>query len=365
VLHLGGCRQHWRAAEDGIQVYENLTKVSGVAPTNGNAGPADACGTGEISAGGNCYKLKAGVVLDLADCEKHGWKAVKGRKVWHGRPGLTSWKAGCGGCQATGTKYRRIERTVTYTGSGVYYSPSGWSVDGSGEPIESSITYDDFPFSLSISYKRTYEVDPDSGVISEVGDCVTDYTLTGDAGPTLGAMPQAFYLSEEQAKRLFGIQSDPCASPAIMATSDDALNPKMGWFPQGESAATVQDDLSYSNYDDSGYYVIEDGQTCVATLTDSLLQVTATDGYARINCDSNGDILVPYYWDVATSGWVVMWYSLASWEWEVKVTLSAASNGNDLIDQVGEMMDLWDLTDDVVYPWRTDTSCTMAAGAAG
>lgn len=214
-LKSGGCFQHWRYSEAHRQKYENVTRAlnwrcatefpgvettippyerplgspygatgcSGTPPVWGDttwcntshtkppcgawtrAEFAAACASGETRIDLNCYAEATGETVNLARCQKVGFKGVQSRKVWHGRYSFTSMEPlGCAGDSTPATpdqtKYLRVRRELSGT---MIWSPEA-----------------ETPTVFSLSYVREYLVNRYSGVITETAKTDTWTRTSGD-----------------------------------------------------------------------------------------------------------------------------------------------------------------------------------------
>ena len=381
IWFLGGAFQHRRDSEAHLQRYHNATAVpdyhvppgadlepyprfdsrvnwpdTGTCPGPGEQ-PNSTCGQnqagfpkcgpwydhGQIDdrpAGTpdhNSYALQNGVFIDRSDCHKLGFKNVQARKFWHGRFGFLSHDpagrpdrrqgpegSGCG-CslefeqgQPDGTKYRRAALECI-THSKYFYG----------------------------------------------GEWVYDYTATANRAATVGRYTGVI------TQTACGVTGDESEQSVAEAKLIDHI---------GISAAKAID--WYESYLEAWTGL---GWTILETLSGGVYAVTATDenqvtrGDGSLNC-ATGAMTIHQY--AASAGLILTETATFSntafshsfvqtsepvgqgdyyeTNWTVTGTLSDAYTSDDLVADAVGLLGQWDLTDDVVYPWRHDELCSIA-----
>ncbi len=340
-----GCYQHSRADEKNVPRRENLTLVTdpsgteagGIAPYKrvwknpagcredcetgaglppcapwqpyaGHALPPDslvsaATGTGVIDF--NAYHLVDDAFEDLSKCRKIGFKAVQAQKAWHGRFGLQSHDPnGCvseltpgSGCYYEGfqatpddTKYRTI-----------YYYGEHTTGPADIPPGQMGPVYD---CTWTASVERQYTVDRYTGEIYlDACSDVFNSTCPGLGGP-LGVG------REESLATAAGVAAIRPACDGTFSTDNQIGIIIAGeWVPAvpGESATVVE--FVHTNTE--------------FTLHIDLVQLQAEGGWTKNTT-------------------------------KVSCKLSNPYTSQDVKDDLDTLLDEWDLTDDKIYPWRTD-----------
>lgn len=254
----------------------------------------------------NCYAEATGETVNLARCQKVGFKGVQARKVWHGRFGFKSYDHyGNCGTPATpdDTKYLTIARSATI--AIVPESPDG------GETPAGQGTH-----SCTVSWSNT--VDSDSGVVTPNSCSIPDpvsYSGCNDG------------VSQTQINDAIGLANvNGC----------------------GENILWPEDEGGYSGTSALGLM----GQ--IVNGTDSEIPGVELKGVVDSYEFTNTHIHVSVHKLMldAECGWHK--YTLT-----VEATLSDEYTSQDVKDEVISLLEWWDLADDKIYPWRRDLYTTV------
>lgn len=343
---MGGPKwQHGNPAHEAIAVYNNVTKVAdyrdpeseeyspgGIEPypreagvvlggvgcvtvPNGSCGgtweppcngwsEADILGCAATIIGTNCFQA-AGTTEDRSECRKIGFKNVQARKAWHGRHGFLDGEncpyerpeIECELCQyeperpsAPQTKYLTVVRDCAWT-------------------YDFDVPHPDPDIHNSARIRRGYSVGRYTGLV----------TLSG-------CLDYAIYDGEEQTLDWHDDSSFEIgtATAAWYLTFLDFCNGRfqMNTAPVGASAfleaiqAIYDGDTPPTNY--SGTVEVDNTSITVH------LELSGGPG--------SGQLAV----------------------WDLSVGLGDEYTSEDLYDDCVGLLNYWRLTDDAVYPWRTD-----------
>lgn len=237
--------------------------------------------------------------IDLGAKRPIGFKNVQARKAWHGRFGFLN-KDKCLAVDPTApsVKYRRVRREATLSGNCWTFVPN-----------TATHTY-------SLTVLREYEVDRDSGV-------VTERAWTETADPSVDCLD---YADEMGWLKSMARLDYECGH--FTAADADALATiaYYGGYPDGEIV----------------FEGLNTGLRVARSVSDTVLTYVVSYDSAR---DDN--VVKPDPYPI-------------TWEKTVTVTLSQPYEASDVQDDIGSLLALWDLSDDAQYPWRTDNHQTIA-----
>lgn len=299
----------------------------------------------------NSYTADAAHPIDFSKCRKIGFKNVQAARVWHGCFGWTDGacpipQTGCG-CESVTleratypqTKYLtkdaqctlNCDYTYRYAGQllGCQYEMTG-SVDG--------------------HYHRGYSVASNTGLITE-GTCEDSYVATyhnacvpPDTFSGVWA-PQGSILtwSDTALKDATKITAS-CGRISVPAdTHFDGLD--------GMTAAEVEAyyaglSSSSSGSDTHWSWVKNTTISAVASVTNTLISIVISERIVEVwtDLDPPNEVLTIDMTNTVT----------------IAVTLGGANDFADVQTDCLTLLDQWNLTDDIKYPWRIDDYCSIA-----
>lgn len=349
----GGCFQHWRSSEAHVQRYENTTRVvnwrcpteypgasttippyerpedgancSGAAPLWGSedwcntahtkppcglwsrAEFAAACASGETRMDTNCYSAASGESVNLARCQKVGFKNVQSRKFWHGMFGYqSSDNAFCThGATPSQTKYLGLSRLLHMESTYERWTDAG------GDPGVPTTLTDAFVYTAHMA--QTTTVGRYTGVITPSG-CSSymhwDVTVGAPAG-----------ITDQQTV-------SPCIDTTLLGLTGflacGGVIPGSEWAGKG-----VGDTVNISGSDFKiDALTIEDAHLLVE-LSFELEPVVGQDPVCN-KCELTIDF-----------------------------QLSSEYTAEQLREDAIGLLEWWDMADDSIYPWRRDLYTTV------
>jgi hypothetical protein len=390
--HYGGCYQHARASEDNIPEWENTTtiedpnnpgnyippypreslgadwpdtgdcpgapappRVPGSPPQYGPWDPSEypACPDPDASHATyshNCYHA-TGNTLDFSTCRKVGFKNVQARKVWHGRFGFLSHDCYNGGTGQYGrpdqrehaisgspcTDYIELEQTYPDTIKYLTYSLS----------TEYSVT-DSGAGNTSATAEQSATVNRFSGVISTSCSLSGDQALQPNAEQALAdAVAWSPLSSWDYFDSLIGQWTNTFPLGSVdVSTPDNGQTINVEVTVNGDTWHSASYTVASGNFSRSAYDLHDSSMTLVAT--ESLSFTNTTFSY---------------------SAWSLSWYYGGATEYSREVNIDSSATLSDPYHHSGTdslqfdltaLLATWDLTNDLVYPWRLDEFVSVA-----
>ncbi|MBC8002637.1 MAG: hypothetical protein H7X97_08625 [Opitutaceae bacterium] len=394
---------------DGVPPYPRLNNGAGWPPdvVGGNCpGPeGSACTTGtvldprlcgtwpmnavESQGGWSVADLPSGIGYNSHDridsavknyslCRNLGFKNVQARKKWHGIPGFFSQdRSGqfdytlpeCGDCpvqelQTTpdDTRYLTVVRTASGSGhqeNKGFIAPSG----AAGTEIW------DMAFNLAV----TFSVDKLSGV-KTMSDYVYSvaFSTNRNGGDEFGNMRYSGFFSPYAAMEALNSWDSVghniyslgggywTTLSGLVSPADMALNYIGGW------AASIGAPDTYPTVVDSGDSAVVTGDFTIPEIdSDDPLITThgtcsgscsVTDTKISFSCEATFDADGFNGYSTYTAGDFIN----VSGSMELSIEIFDTHTGSEVETETIALLDWWDLTDNVQYPWRTD-SFTMIA----
>ena len=304
--------------------------------------------------------------VDLAVCHKRGFKTVQARRFWHGQPGYF-FDSPCSdmpcepdcGCDIdfftayapvpSQTKYLTLSYAVSYSDTLTYYGMdpvvTDWSEDAtiSVNPNSGVFTVDSFssvnnfdpttgralnfyPSDGSVWYPPAY-----GDIITATSACQLAANLTGPPGDFADPFGFAFSCGAPTDDNPSYVVIDECGAGGFSASyvvADDGSESIAGSYSLGPDSLTSS--ISFSS--DIGDTSIT--QTITLTVTDDYLNYHFSTSHVNL-----GHELISYN-DETT--------------YDVTVNLSNPNQATAIWSDTTALLANWDMTDDQVYPWRTD-----------
>jgi len=385
---LGGCWNNWNNSEATISRFQNTTLTTDYAnppgddislysrpsdpafypdcasePTCGdglngfpycdipNTGSPDISGTGSLrlTQGRYFQWLTHSGSASVADCAKLGFKNIQARKHWFGKEAYRSrshgvWDAmilrlgydqrcDCGhhneDTAAIDTKYRTITANAT---------ARHWFDDGDG-----------YSFDYEAACSNTVTVDRYSGRVTT--NCVSSSDEPSPTEGVLAAAQTAMAFADGNIQTIFG---EFCidtfgglGDPTTVTVLGD--NHFLCTWMVNTDLCDDPDCLSSTNYDTASYIVefdadsminyqhfgTKDGMTWIKLLDWTLTYNDTSFSYVYDYVDPTPD---------ATGGWEI----------DANGSLSDAYTATMLKADIDTLLSQWSLTNDTIYPWRTD-----------
>jgi hypothetical protein len=303
-----------------------------------------ACGGGQVSSQYNCY-VAAETTEDRSVCRKRGFKVVQARKVWHGRVGFFEVD-GCATeypdpCFCNVEPEHTAPPSTHYLFFSVTCALSEEVVNWVASPIPDTdpqefeeAQSESFTNSESLSY--TIAIDRYSGVrtLSSCSRSVTappDYT--GFPGFLFGGTPGG----EDFAWPAFGNAERMVDMFARMTYFCGA------WRKASNAHSTSEMESLWKG-------AIEAALTDVDIVTN-----TATASASNTELSFSAEWELVHIFDELEGNNGIDWSGTASFTIGLGGPYTAQQNQDD----VDELLAQWDLTDDAIYPWRTDGNTNM------
>jgi hypothetical protein len=287
-----------------------------------------ACNGGDASIGKNCYHKTSGF-LDYRNCNPRvGFKNVQAQKNWQGRFGFTSHdsvpafsflRSGCGGCSyeppqptADQTKYLTIHYNGTYSSVG------------------------DDPHNYSASIDKQQSVGRYNGIVT------LDGCSTGASGPTedgkgafLAIASNALGLGASSQQSCAGLYFEQLVLYSV-DESEETISALARSFSISRGSATISSSFDFN----AGTYSLSysaPGNSYTETLS---------VGSTSVNYDFVNDYISSVY--------------TFHDERHYSAALSNPYTASEVISDLTGLLAHWPLSDDVIYPWRTDQFATIA-----
>ena len=404
---VGGCYQHWRAGEAAQPVLRNLTRVAnftGLSPAtippyprqdsysvsqdgpNRNCGhdslapcgpwtPADfasACGEGQARYDVDCYQTLE-EVFNGALCQKVGFKAIQARKTWHGEfayrdPDRPQNYGRCPAPSApSGVKY--LSKTFNIHLHGTYIVTSlADKVGGGTETWVDTATYD-------VDVVQTWTIDPLSGVMSVAGGCtagpsVMTFKRSVDGGDPVDVSPfGSFPIANDNWLGAFSSMALFCDNTVGMSGSHGGAHFD-GGTPDVLAAEfhgiwpDIDETIVYPPYVPTvppdppiGVVWAPGGATIRHTETLGTDSVTTTDTGFAIELGQERSYTTTFGAPLPSKPYMVSWSGSNSAS--VSYQQGDAYLATTVISQVKDLLALWNLSDDKLYPWRQDRWTTV------
>lgn len=325
--------------------------------------------------------------ISLAVCDKRGWKGVQAKRQWHGRFGFINGQDGCAntGCLSGGTfvGWRAYDSapdqnkylTDSYTiGMQTSYQIQKTYNDSAGNPHTITNTW-----SLNYIYNGVMTVHPDSGLRTLTGYAVVtqqSWHVSGDSFLiSIGRVPDpsdivAISMDYDPTAsgftQIYFSESDINNRPSTIGYIDyiegfNACGGQLVYTGSNELALTDFNSYVASNpgFVDAAYLqaffaatFLSVPGTAPASFTNTISNtVTLTDGFQEIDFSATSVTPSP------APGANVETFSFSLQNTHVLAdTNQASSVYADVVSLLGQ----WDLTDDLQYPWRTDSMQSAA-----
>jgi hypothetical protein len=315
---------------------------------------------GDVTVDLNGYEATAGTVTISNPC--YGWKAVAARAVWPGRFGFINSGTGCcpDGSETetkVQTKYTSITTVVHGRFESTYTVPQC-----AGPDLVSTVL-------LEIDYSQTASVD-EYGNLTRSGSVSVNFSSTGDPTITsciVGDNPGARFAGSAAGnfgdmdgmnvpRDLMPLDAN-CGIISVGTPGADPLD-----FPNHTGTATELNALEiFTLLNNSGateyscgeetpravtYDFDAESSPAVFSLSDSVLSVEWGGGVtvtAPVCCDGE------FVEDVFAT-------QVTTVEYSHTVTLGGSRTYASVKADAETLLDEWPLTNDAVYPWRTDAS---------
>jgi hypothetical protein len=353
IPHLFGCENMMVKAHKAIPVRKNVTLVPNplwdecrlsdppagtplVAPpqprlacdTNTSCNSdGTPCGPWPRPHPANVYQLSDTETVDLSACKKEGYKVVYGSKNWHGKLPLTSKSlrpqiisipsAGCfiySGANNEADQVRYLRQDVTASSRIV----KPWEVEGDpAYDIAVSFASSDSINRLSGRrtghYTENYAIE-NSGLFHNLEGFIHDY---GESTPDSIVGLALQYISA-----MNGL-------PGFEATWGETVTART------DNGAEVQT-LTWSNCHLSYY------SGSIASANSYRIEIYITDTVCEVR-------------ETQITDWIMDGTLLSTYEAVIRLELSEPYTAAQVSLDVDDLLAVWVLSDDAVYPWRTDT----------
>lgn len=316
--HIGSCYQHYKDAEKAVQLYVNSELSHYPDPPDEQTGPG--------SIDGNLYvaKIEAPTTQDFSSCHKKGWKAIRGKKCWHG---TLPWSY-CAGNLVQGDPPSVGDPdplTVTYLERHGY----GFAgIDGTEAELEWRGNVDRYSAHITqTQYSWAYTAG--------------DGTLPGASED--GAKSFLTWLTGCVAVRTAREYYDYTGEEPVLrwADCDDENEGVIVTLPRAEVSGIVFAAYSGSKADVEDFLRLEycgSEGSCNITISDTQIHIAMSasedSGYPGMTVSVDCDLASAYTLEMFLSDFGAL------------QTASLAGN-------------TWDLRDDIQYPWRTDRNCPL------
>jgi hypothetical protein len=366
---LGGCPTATTCGDVGEPVCYNFgfdnVAIAPLSPISG----IDDCTGGELVSQilQNCYSHDGSTMYSIDTHCGQGWKGVAATKIWQGIPGFVDSGSPCcndGGIlevkyktqsvSEVGRVFRRLNQTERTNAVCASIASEFVQIEYSHD-INQASSLDDYgnvsrTGGITMLSKTTQTSGADtylsSCLYADVTGSTAGFSEFGWAFPNLSPFVPAsdFPLSAE------------CG---IINVGYASGHPNHGNFPSVQGTSEELNALEYfaapttlTGVDVTGKthtLTVHSSTPATFTLTDDELKVTwgfsATDNAPRIPCATD-------YTSSTTSEQINIQYTKT-------VRRSASTSYAETIASANTLLDEWDLTNDLVYPWRQDGACWL------
>ncbi len=325
--------------------------------------------------------------VNLATCHKYGYKNVQARRQWHGAPGFF-WNGGQGfysctttdetsgldvNCFTAFTPYSNSAPQIKYKTCAVSctYTESDY-IDNDGTVAQ---TYND-------SYSGSLSVDPLTGLLAGSGAATGNEWDTNAAVAWLKniTITNATDWFNQPACALYGEDNVGCPDSQYWASAPPFLCDQIDNY-ETESGDLVYyksyeiTDNSWSTYspvqDDEGHFIGTQEECSGSWSIDgssasfSYTNVDETLGTLTISAtitDSQFDYSYSYqpYYGIYGFPPYPPEGSTYSQQFTCTLTFSNTNTADNVQADIAGLLDYWDLSDDSLYPWRTDEYTSIA-----
>lgn len=307
-----------------------------------------------------------GQTENISPCFKFGFKNVQAKRQWHGQPGyffnsnpaLYTCNDSTYGTACDTTVYEQYSLSASQT----KYLDASFSVTGSfsaGYDCETAPdnTFNFFPDLFSDTYSGDISVDANSGVITvnsgdygcgSAAQFAPFVTMTLDqwvtrftdmlAVDTISILPLA--------NDYFGPAGAPSGSFSL---SCDGTGYSFSGWPGGTSG-------TYPNQSGSGSWTFGGGAFS-ATRTYTYYNSGPDDGQAETESVSITDSGLTYTYQMQLN---VGGTWTTAYDVTLTIAFSSENTATDVLTDIYLLLDEWNLTDDAVYPWRSDSYTSIA-----
>lgn len=283
-------------------------------------------------------------VVDMSLCHKTGWKAVRAKKVWHGTRPLDY----CSCADDNGTKYLSLKSKAVFGGAGT------WAQSGTASGVE----FDDHGVCETTGAVEVVgSVNRATGKVSYSGCWPADgifYGTTWNKDDPTGKKPEppadrVTDAEKEEWWRLW-LVPDKDWSPQ---PPDNAVVSRLGLLPSCEAEYS---DPTGASWDTGSEDPDPDGRISHQygswTQTRSLVVGSTSARYTLVGSSlSTTHVANPIegydYTTVESHG------STLEITWDLSDPYTLADVGADC----AAFLKTWDLSNDIQYPWRTDSAC--------
>jgi len=313
-------------------------------PSPRNCGGADQppCGSsgGPSVIGSNDYSPTGDQQIYTGPCRKTGWKNVQARATWPGVFGFINTGLSC--CPTDSppqAKYKSIHHDESY-----YYSINS-TYSG---PLGST----NRTFTSSGIWNQTATVD-NYGNLNRSGNVSSAKSLTGASIPG-----DDYDLSESCTGCFAGTESDdiytdPEAAPNNIVPGMPAfasnLSAGCGVINYGGHSGTAAEMTALNLFYCGGNYSYSD-----AFGTRTIIVTNADNGTFRLSDDSVGFTVSGNIVDTRTTIDGSVYVDYYNWAWSCTISLSNTYSYAQVQEEIATLLNQWNLSDDAVYPWRTD-----------